>query len=211
MTENRLVQTKQDVPEKGHLEFTPPIDLVANSRFQLWGADEIATDLTAEMQAWYSHPLFHGMECHHRQLSEQLAATFFYPEADDLKQRFSALEVDPSPILEAVEYRYFYQLSGDSCARILRHALNEIREFVRCYEEEAAKKTDWKRMNIISRDELIHMQEAHELISGRSDSWSLEPAEKFNITYGNPFLMTEGQPVEAVRAGKHRGPYITLS
>jgi hypothetical protein len=75
--------------------------------FQVKVKDEVADNpghIAEEMRGWFSYPLFGGMKCCERQVSEQLEATYFYPEPGDLRQRLAALESDPSPILEAVKH-----------------------------------------------------------------------------------------------------------
>lgn len=180
--------------------------------FRLREIEGIPDSIVADMRASYSYPLFLGMECHDRHVTEQLSVTFFYPEPGDLRQRLSTLEADPSPILEAVKNWYSCErVSAEDCARIVSRVLEEMRQFVRYYEEGVAKKTDWRPwMRPITNaadDVTIHMQEEDEANLGQPDDSSIDAGE-FDVMFGDPDLMAE--QLECVDGDQHRKPYITL-
>jgi hypothetical protein len=184
--------------------------------FQVKVKGAIPYNIAEEMRGWFSYPLFVGMECCRRQVSEQLDATYFYPELGDLRQRLAALEADPSPILEAMNEWYFLpQEQGIDRSRQIPLILQAMREFVDCYEEAVVHKTDWAPWTHVrpiddDGDEVIQKQEEHEEepVPNPPDSSSVADGDAFNVQFGDPSLME--QAFETVPGEMHRRPYIVL-
>ncbi len=92
-------------------------------------------------------PLFEGMKCWDVVLGGGLTAVFFYPTPDELNERLSKLEADPSRIIEGMEERW--QVGGQPpTARpdpdAIPGLLRLLRTFVGVYERAFEKKTDWE-------------------------------------------------------------------
>lgn len=187
--------------------------------FQVKVKDAVADNpchIAEEMRGWFSYPLFVGMNCIRRQVSEQLDATYFYPEPGDMRSRLAALEADPSPILEAV--KHWWSSSPEQHGDYTQHIppiLEIMRKFVDCYEETVVNKTDWKpweRRCIVDNcdEEVIQKQEEHveESVPNPPDSSSGEDGENLSVQFGDPSLME--QEFETVPDEMHRWPYVML-
>jgi len=187
--------------------------------FQVKVKGAIPHNIADEMGGWCSYPLFAGMKCCRRQVSDQLDATFFYPEPGDLRQRLAALEADPSPILEQVKHRWSSSPEHGDYTQHIPPILEIMRKFVDCYEEAVVNKTEWKpwmhRVAVSDPgDEVIQMQEEHkeDSVPNPPDSSSGEDGEDFNVQFGDPSLMEEEMEdeFEIVPGEMHRWPYIML-
>jgi len=87
--------------------------------------------------------LFDGMPDIKEQLDEQgYFGHYFYPEPFELRQRLAAIEADPSEIaakIAELQSKYPHDRFADTSAR-----LAAMREFVDCYENAFADKTEWE-------------------------------------------------------------------
>ena len=172
-------------------------------------------DAEGSMRGWYSYPLFEGMECFPWDLSEQVSATYFYPEPADLRKRLAALEADPSPIMEAVNKWYSLpQEQGRDRSHLIPLMLQEMREFVDCYEKAFANKTEWKPVcRRLFEEEEKGREEADLAIDSALPDSEGEDGESFggqSVEWGERSLMKETCKYEKTPSGKHRDPYIIL-
>jgi hypothetical protein len=169
------------------------------------------------MRAWYAHPLFEGMQFDEWLLgggeTEQFLVFYLYPEPADLRKRLAALEADPSPIMEAVnEWYSLPQEQGRDRSHLIPLMLNEMRDFVDCYEKAFADKTEWKPVYRRLFDEEDKEQiEIDSAPPPDADAPSnSEAGEGLGVEWGDPSLMKQACKYEKTPSGTHREPYIIL-
>lgn len=173
-------------------------------------------DTEGGMRGWYSYALFEGMECFQEDLGQGMSATYFYPEPADLRTRLAALEADPAPIVDSL--KEWYHLPGeqgiDPFAQI-PWVLQEMHEFVDCYEKAFAHKTEWKPVyrRLFEQEEKEREEDDLAIDSGPPPDGEGDDGEGtagWEVEWGDPSLMEGARKYEKTPSGKSREPYIRL-
>ena len=121
--------------------------------FEIRGKTIPPDDRDGCIKASWSGCLFQRMQCFKENL-DGFDVVYFYPEADDLKERLAGLEADPSPLLETLkDHEEWRRRVNAGCnpsleeppadfQRMVADCLAQLRAFVAVYEKAFGQRSE---------------------------------------------------------------------